>query len=100
MGPQVRYNVETMDGSTEQQPTSAQSETQHEPHPHAPKRLIIGVLAVIVVFVLGGIIWSRWGNQIERICFGEESCDVEPVGEYVEGTLQYDTSAFDNVSGQ
>jgi hypothetical protein len=87
-----------MNQSKEQSSSPVQPDTQHEPHPHAPKRLIIGVLAVIVVFVLGGVIWSRWGGEIERICFGEESCDVDPVGEYVEGTLRYDTSAFDQAT--
>jgi hypothetical protein len=80
---------------TEQSPEPAVLDTQHEPHEHAPKRVIIGVVAVVAVFIFGGFIWSRWGPQIEEICFGnDESCAVEPVGEYVEGTLQYDTSAF------
>jgi len=80
---------------TGQSPEPVVLDTQHEPHEHAPKRVIIGVVAVVAVFILGGFIWSRWGPQIEKICFGDdESCAVDPVGEYIEGTLQYDTSVF------
>lgn len=55
------------------------SETQHEPHEHASRRVVIGVTATVLIFVLGGFIWSRWGDAIEDICFGEEgACRVEP----------------------
>lgn len=86
-----------MDGETEYpQEVTPALDTQHEPHEHAPRRVMVGVTAVIVVFVLGGIIWSRWGSQIEKICFGDdESCAVESAEEYVDGTLQYDASAFE-----
>ena len=98
MGRQVRYNVETMDeNSTDQVSKVAASDTMHEAHPHASKRVVLGVTATIVVFVLGGIIWSRWGERIEEVCFGEdESCNIAPSEVYLAEPLEYDSEAFAN----
>lgn len=87
-----------MDESTnEQTPPEIASETMHEAHPHASKRVIIGVTAAIVVFILGGIVWSQWGERIEEVCFGEdEACDVTSDEVFLAEPLQYDTEAFTN----
>jgi hypothetical protein len=62
------------------------ADTEHEAHEHAPKRLIVGVVAVVLVFVLGGVIWSRWGDTIEEVCFGEDECPVEAGAQSPEDT--------------
>jgi len=61
-------------------------DTEHEAHEHAPKRLIVGIVAVVLVFVLGGVIWSRWGDAIEEVCFGEDECPVETGAQSSEDT--------------
>ena len=73
-----------------------QRDTMHEPHPHASKRVILGFIAVISVFVLGGIIWAQWGERIEEVCFGDdESCEVILDDDVIEARpLEYDTAAF------
>ena len=51
--------------------------TQHEAHPHALRRIVIGIGAVALL-VLGGIVWARWGEDIKEACTGEgEICNVE-----------------------
>jgi hypothetical protein len=53
-------------------------DTQHEAHPHAHKRLIIGVSALAVVLIAAFIIWPRWGDTIKEKCFGDgEVCSVQ-----------------------
>lgn len=53
-----------------------ESHTQHEPHKHAKKRVVTGVLAGTVL--IGAIIaWYFWGSDIKEACLGEEVCAVE-----------------------
>jgi len=61
------------------------SETLHEPHEHAHKRLVVGVGAVVALAVLGGIVWALWGEEIHEACFGSDgACEVELSPELVE----------------
>lgn len=81
----MRYNVETMNDTAQgKQDTGVvgQTNSQHEPHEHAPRRVIIGITAVALVFILGGFIWSRWGDTIEQACFGNgaDACKIDSSG--------------------
>ena len=51
-------------------------DTQHEPHEHAKKRVLLGVGAVVVLALVIGV-WLAWGDTIKEKCFGEEVCEVE-----------------------
>ncbi len=53
-------------------------ETRHEPHEHAPRRLIIGVVTLALFLLIGGYVWAHWGEEIQEACFGDgEVCTVE-----------------------
>jgi len=96
----VRYNVETVEEETNMDVRPAEvPDTKHEAHPHASKRVIIGVVAVVAVFVLGGIIWSHWGERIEEICFGDKEACSPPYGEeLLNEPPQYDPSVFNDMN--
>jgi len=51
-------------------------DTKHEPHEHARPRILIG-LGAIVLLLLVGLVWSRWGDAIKEKCVGEEVCTVD-----------------------
>jgi len=54
-----------------------QEDTKHEAHPHAPRRVWLGFVAVGVVALLV-VIWSKWSEPIKEFCFGEDgACPVE-----------------------
>ncbi len=64
----------------------AQAETQEEiisdmsiePHEHAKKRVIVAMSAVILILVVGGFTWSKWGDDVKEACFGDgEVCSIE-----------------------
>lgn len=53
-------------------------DTRHEPHEHAPRRLIIGIVALVLFLLIGGFVWAQWGEEIQETCFGDgEICTVE-----------------------
>lgn len=53
-------------------------QTQHEPHTHARPRLLVGVGAVLFLFIVGVIVWRYWGDEIKDACLGDgEVCTVE-----------------------
>jgi hypothetical protein len=57
--------------------TSEREDTKHEPHRHAQSRVLIGFGAILVLLIVG-IAWSRWGDSIQEKCFGDgEICQVE-----------------------
>lgn len=62
---------------TEAVNASEKEDTKHEPHKHAKSRVLIGIGAILLL-LLAGIVWSRWGNAIQEKCFGDgEVCEVE-----------------------
>lgn len=71
-------------------PVPTVSETLHEAHPHAHRRVIVGIVAILLVFVLGGIVWMFWGDRIERACLGiSGGC---PIPEEEGGSTTFTTS--------
>lgn len=53
-------------------------DTHHEPHEHAPRRLIIGIVALALFLLIGGYVWAQWGEEIQEVCFGDgEVCTIE-----------------------
>jgi len=48
----------------------------HKPHPHAKKRVILGVGACLAV-CLGVLVWYLWGDTIKDACTGKDACTIE-----------------------
>jgi len=79
---EVRYNgVMTVEGI----------DTQHEPHVHASRRLVVGVGAVLVVAALGSV-WVLWGEAFLKRC-GIASCPFKDAP--VERRFKLPPGAFD-----
>jgi hypothetical protein len=73
-----------MDDTTGDTPIVEQG---HAPHKHAVPRVVIALGAVLLVIV-AGVVWSRWGTAIKEACLGKEgACTVELPPETTSGAL-------------
>ena len=84
--------------TSQEETPEVENETKHEPHQHARPRLLIGIAAIVVVALMG-FIWSRWGETIKEVCFGEDgACPVELPDTPMEGdTALFEDTTFDTL---
>ena len=64
-----------------------QSDTRHEPHEHAYKRLLVGFVTIVLLGVFFFYVWPYWGDAIQEACLGDgEVCGVSLPGTAVDDT--------------
>jgi len=69
--------MESDEHTQNESPDTHVVDTQHEAHPHAHKRLYIGVGAIVVIAIIAFVVWPKWGDTIKEKCFGDgEVCQV------------------------
>lgn len=62
-------------------------DTKHEPHEHAHKRLLLGILVFLLLVTFFFYIWPHWGEKIKETCLGDgEVCAVSLSNATISGT--------------
>lgn len=73
----VRYTyVVMLEHEEVQKSVEAKNPIHHDPHPHARKRVLLGVGTCFVV-CLGVLVWYLWGDAIRDVCTGQSACTIE-----------------------
>ncbi len=69
--------MEEEKNSNEGEEVETLPDTRHGPHPHASKRLLVGIGSVVLI-TAGVVIWIFWGEEIKEVCTGSNgACTVE-----------------------
>jgi hypothetical protein len=73
--------------------TTALPPTKHEPHAHAKKRILAGVIALVLALITF-LVWVQYGEGIKEWCTGEEGTCTVDLGDIPPDGVQFEAVDF------